>query len=1691
MGHNNNNDGDSTGIDTPTMELAPVPLPQKDPNSPTDHNAVNSHQDPSDKNKSTTLTTTEISELPDSDDVESIQKNSINPKNGQKIKNVNPKKDNFPLTIAYRNASISVRVPATHTPLPNIITPIKRLISNVSSCCTGKVTSRDFFRLKDASGVIKPGMTLVLSPPGHGKSTFLKMVSSILPTTGGTMTYNGVPKHLLSSQGTDIQKLVMYQEQTDNHHFTFLNVHETIELSSQFGSIYGDDADRVQEIIDAFGLDECKSTLIGDAVVKGISGGQKRRVSTAVGLSSDAVCLCLDQYSDGLDSAVTERITEYLSNWTKTNETSVVATLQQPTPSVFGLFDTLVLLREGQVVYHGPRGDVLPYLEAIGFKCRDDVDTCDFIIDVLSQPRQALYNFRLGQLQEAKLAKKKANKKTTTTITTTTTTPHNSLTTSPQTSTIGSTDSIVGGESAQQEQLRQQEQLLQLQKDQLSSKPTKGKGLHKQAKLMTSLGELHPSPTPCLNTEEMVQYFHTTQFWSDLNRQLGQYIPEIDKVSNNNNVLHNNDDFTQNSPDDYHYPFKSNVLLNTPLSRQKYSNGFRLPFLTTMKFSIKRQVKILDRGKWLLITKWINSFSLAFFAAALFYQVPRSNPNLRVGAILLSMSQSIYNNMIELANTNNDKRIVMNQLQSSMYPPIAYVLSAFFCSLPFHLFDSFIFTMIYYFLENFYLGFAEIVMFWFIIVLTGIVSWAWFRFVAILMPDLPSSFIVASPTVSYFTTLSGFYIARSQIPGWFIWLYWISPYSWLVRMMSINEFMSSAYDQIVVNAVTGQNDRMGNALLDYVDIYSDELWQLWGTMYILAFTGVFLCVQALLLMRTPPEPTIGTRRVKEAGEDDLDLNNLEAQFTQDEANEERQQDQLKQLTTAILHTQKEHASKAAHSTTRTMHKSATHKSTTQIDENAPEVSVSHLSRTQMSSIVRSTVGGNNGLSLKTLTEELPFYPTSISFSDIQYTVRVADLQGKTSDRVLLNGISGSGHPGDLIALMGASGAGKTTLLNVLCGLIPQTNVKGTILFNGVELKGAARGVITGYVQQFATLWGFSSVEETLLYAARLRMDKSISEELKKKVVEEIMDVLELTPIRNYIIGNVSVPGLSPSQIKRVSIGVELVANPAVIFFDEPTSMLDSKQARTVLRVIQRIAKIFRRTCILTIHQPSSELYFFFSKLYLLAPGGHQVYGGDVGYRSRDFVKWFSTIPGISPIQARSNPANWMLIESSKAPDPLYVSLEYVKEKTTIMQNNNIETDEDWEAVPLSKKWILYLKWHYFHTSVAWWHLVKDLNRNEEIFYTQNPDLIAPKRALPDKLTQKQLDQLHEEEKIEQVEEEKFLKTLDSIQDAGADQETFQDKAVVPAQADVEPPDAQNDQPNTLQLPRPPSIFFQFRHVFARHFTLYFRNPGAMLNRLLVLLTTSIITGLIYLNFTIINTSSVISYMACIIMVTGTFCFNIANSTVPLYISCRPIFYREKGQGFYTYPWIWSLANTFNELVWCIGLCIVGAIPVWFMVGYPTHAVVFFKYLLSFYITISTFISAQQFFSSAVPNITYSGLCTALLTGAAFMTNGIGTTLAQLKAISPLHEALYWILPLGPLNLFLSDTIFGVTPEKTVSIIDTVTGEQKDVLLYGFAQSFFGFNPDRNWFYLGVIVIQWFGWQLLYHLVTTFVHHGKS
>ncbi|XP_013614326.1 PREDICTED: ABC transporter G family member 43-like [Brassica oleracea var. oleracea] len=340
------------------------------------------------------------------------------------------------------------------------------------------------------------------------------------------------------------------------------------------------------------------------------------------------------------------------------------------------------------------------------------------------------------------------------------------------------------------------------------------------------------------------------------------------------------------------------------------------------------------------------------------------------------------------------------------------------------------------------------------------------------------------------------------------------------------------------------------------------------------------------------------------------------------------------------------------------------------------LTTSNRSRAIVSSDDDNTQGsGNHTKSSSKIASQsknaLPFKPLTFTFQDVCYFVQTP--QDKKVQ--LLSNVTGAFKPGVLTALMGVSGAGKTTLMDVLSGRKTRGDIEGEIQVGGYRKVQETFARVSGYCEQFDIHSPNLTIEESLEYSAWLRLPSSINSETKSAIVREVLETIELEDIKDSIVGLPGVSGLTTEQRKRLTIAVELVANPSIIFMDEPTTGLDARAAAIVMRAVKNITET-GRTVVCTIHQPGTDIFEAFDELVLMKNGGRIIYHGPLGEHSRNVIDYFMRIPGVPEMKENTNPATWLLdITSRSSEDKLGVDLAQIYKESSLFKENNIVIEQ--------------------------------------------------------------------------------------------------------------------------------------------------------------------------------------------------------------------------------------------------------------------------------------------------------------------------------------------------------------------------------------------------------------------------------
>ncbi|KAL3665728.1 hypothetical protein V7S43_009161 [Phytophthora oleae] len=912
--------------------------------------------------------------------------------------------------------------------------------------------------LKNASGAFKPGtITLLLGQPGSGKSSLMKILSGRFPeekniTVEGEVSFNGLPRESLLNR---LPQIVSYVNQRDKH-YPLLTVNETLRFAHEVGGaefLREAEEKHVKDpqqadtgaleavraisthypdiVVQQFGLQNCQDTIVGDAMTRGVSGGERKRVTTAEMEFGMKNVTLMDEISTGLDSAATFDIINTQRSVARRLRKTVVIALLQPSPEVFALFDDVMILNEGQVMYHGPCDRVQSYFEELGFSCPPERDTADFLLDL---------------------------------------------------------------------------------------------GTSQQYRYEVESIKTHPRLA-----SDFAELFRQSQIYQETLYQLAS--PPDPKV------------------------------LEMAKERMKKVPVFQQSFFKSMQTLLRRQVMVLYRNKPFITGRVLMILIMGLLYSTVFYDVDPTEVSVVMGVLFatilfLSMGQSS-----QVPTYIAERDIFYKQRAANFFSTKAYVLATSASQIPLVLAESIIFGVMVYWICGFEADAARFIIFELILFSTNLAMGMWFSFLAAISPNANVAAPLGIVSLLVFIIFAGFIVTKDNIPDFLIWGHWISPMSWSLRALAINQYRASSFDVCIYKGVdycTTYGLTMGEYNLQLFSLQTDKLWVLFGILYTFVIYLVFMFLSYL-----------GLEYIRFEAPESVDVS----------------ENAVEDESYALVETPKNRGTVAC---------------TVDID--------SH--------------------------ERKSVDPVTVAFQDLWYSV--PDPHNPKESLDLLKGITGYALPGSITALMGSSGAGKTTLMDVIAGRKTGGNITGKILLNGYEATDLAIRRSTGYCEQMDVHSEAATFREALTFSSFLRQDQSISDAKKHDSVTECIKLLGLEDIADQIIR-----GSSMEQMKRLSIGVELAAQPSVIFLDEPTSGLDARSAKLIMTGVRKVADS-GRTVICTIHQPSSDVFALFDSLLLLKRGGETVFFGDLGDNCRNLTDYFEGIPGVSPLPTGYNPATWML-----------------------------------------------------------------------------------------------------------------------------------------------------------------------------------------------------------------------------------------------------------------------------------------------------------------------------------------------------------------------------------------------------------------------------------------------------------------
>lgn len=242
--------------------------------------------------------------------------------------------------------------------------------------------------LTDVSGIMKPGLNAIMGPTGSGKSSLLDVLAGRKDPKGltGEVLINGVPlpKNFKRISGYVVQKDIAVGTLTVRENLWFsanMRLPRSLSKEAKRG--------RIEETLMDLGLTGCADTKVGTELIRGISGGEKKRACIAIELITQPSVLFLDEPTTGLDASTANAVMVLLQKLGSRGRT-IIFSIHQPRYSIFRLFDSLTLLSAGRMVYHGPLDNALPYFERLGYQCEQHNNPADFFLDVINGDSTAL-----------------------------------------------------------------------------------------------------------------------------------------------------------------------------------------------------------------------------------------------------------------------------------------------------------------------------------------------------------------------------------------------------------------------------------------------------------------------------------------------------------------------------------------------------------------------------------------------------------------------------------------------------------------------------------------------------------------------------------------------------------------------------------------------------------------------------------------------------------------------------------------------------------------------------------------------------------------------------------------------------------------------------------------------------------------------------------------------------------------------------------------------------------------------------------------------------------------------------------------------------------------------------------------------------------------------------------------------------
>ncbi|KAF2866968.1 putative multidrug resistance ABC transporter [Massariosphaeria phaeospora] len=625
---------------------------------------------------------------------------------------------------------------------------------------------------------------------------------------------------------------------------------------------------------------------------------------------------------------------------------------------------------------------------------------------------------------------------------------------------------------------------------------------------------------------------------------------------------------------------------------QRVSSPYTLSYIQQINLCLWRGFRRLMADPSITLTQLIANSVMALIISSVFYNLPADTSSFysRAALLFFAILMNAFGSALEILTLYAQRPIVEKHSRYALYHPSAEAFASMLTDMPYKILNAITFNLVLYFMTNLRREPGRFFFFVLISFTLTLTMSMFFRSIASCSRSLVQALAPAAILILGLVMYTGFAIPPNYMLGWSKWIRYINPVSYGFEALMANEFHNRNFPCVNFTPMGP-----GYENIPAESRVCSTVGSVPGNDFV---SGDTYIASAFEYYNSNKWRNLGIMFAFMFG--------LMALYL---------------VATEFITAKK---SKGEVLVFRRGHKA--------------------LKSSKSSDDLESAPAGRNVVADKTHSDDIAIIERQTAifqWKDVCYDIKI-----KGEPRRILDHVDGWVKPGTLTALMGVSGAGKTTLLDCLATRTTMGVISGEMLVDGKPRDDSFQRK-TGYAQQQDLHLSTSTVREALTFSALLRQPAHVSRQEKVEYVEEVIKLLDMTEYADAVVG-VPGEGLNVEQRKRLTIGVELAAKPALLLFlDEPTSGLDSQTSWAILDLLDKLKKN-GQAILCTIHQPSAMLFQRFDRLLFLKSGGRTVYYGDVGQNSKILIDYFVRNGG-PPCPPAANPAEWMLEVIGAAP----------------------------------------------------------------------------------------------------------------------------------------------------------------------------------------------------------------------------------------------------------------------------------------------------------------------------------------------------------------------------------------------------------------------------------------------------------